>query len=103
MSKGSQRLEPVIDDAVEILKRTFHQAGELNDQELAVARLANSTLGTWAKLKQSESAQEAVYFSMARELAQDQAQLAHYIQVTMPHLPLSQDLKALPEGKKKSK
>jgi hypothetical protein len=102
MNKGSQRLEPVIDEAVEILKRTF-QAGELNDQELAVARLANSTLGTWAKLKQSESAQEAVYFSMARELAQDQEQLAHYIKVTMPHLPLSQDLKALPEGKKKSK
>lgn len=88
MNKGSERLEPIIDEAVETLRKIF-QADEPDTGELVVARLATSALATWAKLKQSEGAQEAVYFSIARELAQDKEQLAHYIEITLPHLPLA--------------
>lgn len=102
MKKDSTRLEPLIDDAIQTLQTIFRAAGEHSGDELAVARLANSVLATWSKLKQSESAQEAVYFSMARELAEDREQLAHYIEVTMPHVPLAQgSLKKLPKPKDK--
>lgn len=99
MSKDSQRLEPMISGAVQTLERVF-QPGEHDEQELIVARLASSVLATWAKLKQSERAQEAVYFTMARELAKDSDQLADYVRRTMPDVPLSKELNKLPTPKK---
>jgi len=102
MDRDSKRLEPIIDPAINAI-RSILTDGEHTDNEITAARIASSVLATWSKLKQSERAQEAVYFAMARELAQDQEQLAKYISMTLPDVPLVRvlDAKKLPAPKKK--
>lgn len=104
MNRDSQRLEGIVDEAVSAIRLIF-QPGEHTDGEVVAARIGSSVLATWAKLKQSERAQEAVYFAMARELAEDRDQLAKYIEMTLPDVPLVRvlDAKKLPAPKSKTK
>jgi hypothetical protein len=103
--KDSDRLEGLVEPAVQALKKVFISPGdELIDNDLATARLAGSVLATWSRLKQSERTQEAVYFSMARELATDRVQLEQYIKMSLPDVPLVKvlDAKKLPRLKASS-
>ena len=93
--KPSDQLQNIIPDAVETLKRIFTET-EHSENDLAIARIAAGTLSTWAKLKQTEGGQEAMYYSMARDIAESPDQLAHYIHATLPDVPLA---KELPKGK----
>jgi hypothetical protein len=105
MNKDSDRLEGIIEPAVSALRKVFTQPGdELVDNDLTTARLASSVLSTWSRLKTAERAQEAVYFNMARELANDQNQLKEYIRASMPDVPLVKvlDAKELPKLKAKT-
>ena len=99
--KDSQRMEAVIDPAIKTLKAIF-RPGESEEADLVKARLASSVLSTWARLRASERAQEALYFNMAQALASDREQLAQYIELTMPNvLPIeAKKIEALPEPEK---
>lgn len=101
MKKPSDELQPIIPDAVKTLKRVF-TTGTASEEDLTVARLASATLSTWAKLKQTEGGQEAMYYSMARDIAESPEELTHYIKVTMPNVPLAKALpaKRLPKATK---
>ncbi len=93
--RDSDRIDALIEPAVNLLKKIFTAPGDdLADKDLVNARLAGSILATWSRLKQAERAQEAVYFSMARELANDRAQLETYIKLSMPDVPLVKVLEA---------
>jgi hypothetical protein len=103
--KDSDQLQELIKPAVNALKKVFTQPGdELVDNDLTTARLAGSVLATWSRLKQAERAQEAVYFSMARELASDRSQLEQYVKLSMPDVPLVKvlDAKKVPSLKDKN-
>jgi len=103
--KDSEKIEDLIGPAANLLKRVFAAPGdELVDNDLTTARLAATVISSWTRLKQAERAQEAVYFSMARELAGDRAQLEQYIKLSMPDVPLVKVLEArkLPELKDKT-
>jgi len=102
MDRDSARLEPIIEPAVQALRKVF-MGGNHEDADVTAARLASSVLATWARLKQAERAQEGIYFAMARELAEDREQLARYIRLTLPDVPIVRvmDAKKLPEPKKK--
>lgn len=91
--KDSQRIDPIVDDSVRAIK-VILQPGERDDQDIAAARIASSILATWARLKQAERAREAIYFTMARELATNREQLEEYIKITLPDIPLAQALGA---------
>lgn len=98
--KPSDQLQDIIPDVVKTLKRIFTET-EHSEDDLAIARIAAGTLSTWAKLKQTEGGQEAMYYSMARDIANSPDQLAHYIHTTLPDVPLAKELptKKLPKGK----
>ncbi len=91
MPRPSNQLDPIVPDAVKTLKRILTDKTHSED-DLAIGRLASATLSTWAKLKQTEGAREAVFYSMARDIAENPEQLAHYIKVTLPDVPLAQAL-----------
>jgi|SRR3990170_8339014 len=102
--RDSDKLEELVVPAVGALKKIFTQASDnLTDGEVVAGRLAATLLSTWSRLKQSERAQEATYFNMARELAKDPSQLEAYVKASMPDVPLVKVLQArqLLEGKKK--
>lgn len=87
--KSSNLLEDAVGPAVDILKKLFtNRDGEISDVDVSTARIAASLVSAWTRLKQTESAQEAVYFSMARDLASNPEQLAEYIRFSMPDVPL---------------
>lgn len=85
-SRESERLEPLIDPAIQSLKRMFE--GGREEEDFTTARIASSVLSTWARIKQSERAEDAIMFSMARSLAHDREELERYLKVTMPDLPM---------------
>lgn len=60
------------------------------------ARVAQGTLGTISRNRQTESAREALSFQMAHSLTNDPAELARYIRISQPSAPI---VKALPETK----
>lgn len=93
--RDSDRLEPVIDPAIKALETLFRTI-DPTEAEIMSAHMAKSILATWAKLKQSERAQDAMYFALARELSDNKEQLAKYIEVSLPGSPF----KALESGKK---
>ncbi len=101
MKHDSDRLEPIIDEAVNAIHHIF-TSNEHTDNDVAAARIASSVLATWSKLKQSERSQEAIYFAMARELAEDKDQLEKYIALTLPDVPIVKmlDAKKLPAPRK---
>lgn len=95
----SAKLEQLGDLAIEHLM-TYLQGGGDDEGERA-ARIAASTFSTYARLKQVDSAREAVRFTMARELSADDSKLAEYMRITMPDSPITKALsvaKALPAG-----
>ena len=93
--KDSDKLEGLVEPAVDVLKKIFTRPGdELSDNDVTTARIAGSLLATWSRLKQAERAQEAVYFNMARELASDREQLEAYVKASMPDVPLVKVLEA---------
>jgi hypothetical protein len=91
VKRDSDRLEPLIEPAVKVLKGLFTGVN-IEDNDISTARIAASSLATWSRLKQAERAQEAIYFSMARELASDKDQLAQYIKATLPDVPIARVL-----------
>lgn len=101
MKRDSSRLEPVIDDAVNAIKSILKR-GEHDVDEFTQARIATSTLATWAKLKQSERAADGLALSVAQQIAGDPDELAQYVKLTMPDTPIAQAIKPkqLGDGKK---
>lgn len=97
MEKDSKRMEVLFEPSVKALKHAL-ESGEHTDEEYLQARLANGVLGTIAKFKQTERAQEANSISLAKLLAQDKAQFAELIKTSFPD---HQVAKRLPEGKRK--
>jgi len=93
MKRDSDRLEPLVTPAINVLKKLFTGAST-EEEDIATARIAASSLATWSRLKQAERAQEAVYFNMARELANDREQLAIYIKASLPDVPIVRVLEA---------
>lgn len=85
--KDSERLEELVDPAVDVLRKAF-ESGTLTNKELGLARVASSTLSAWSRLKQVERAGDALRFNIARELATDKEQLAEYIRITNPEVPI---------------
>ena len=88
MVRDSDRLDTLIDPAVEALRKLLTE-GPADDDELAIANVAKGILATWAKLKQTERAQDAMHFVMARELL-DKEKLQEYIKLTLPGGPLKE-------------
>jgi hypothetical protein len=86
--RDSERLDPIVDDAVQALRRVL-KAGDHDEAEIQQARIASSVLSTWSKLKQTDRAQEGMYLTMARDLAEDRDELARYIELTLPEAPIA--------------
>ena len=66
------------------------------DKSQQVVKEANKLLSSYARVRQTESAKEALYFSMAREIAASPEQLEEYMRLTIPQ---SGFMKALPKGR----
>lgn len=94
MEKDSRRLEPLLDPSIKVIKRALSEA-EMSQDDLAKAKIATNVLSTFAKLKQSERAQEGNIISLAQLLTSDPAQRLEYIRASSP------ELAKLPEPKKK--
>lgn len=95
-TRDSDRMDQLVDPAVEALRKLLTD-GPADETELAIANVAKGILATWAKLKQTERAQDAMNFAMARELL-DKEKLQEYIRLTLPGGPL----KELGSGEKES-
>jgi hypothetical protein len=103
MGKSSVLLEDAVSPAVKVLKKLFSNQGEISDVDVSTARIAASLVSAWTRLLQTESAREAVYYSMARDLAANPEQLAEYIKYSMPDVPLATVLaKKVPQIEEKS-
>lgn len=101
MARDSDRLDRIIDPAVETLAKVFR--GEaITEEQITAAKLAVTAIGAWTRLKQAERAQEGLYFNMAALLASDKEELKQYIRLSMPHVPLLRALDARQEPKPKS-
>jgi hypothetical protein len=96
--KTEQRTERLADLAMDEIE-SFFKSKDRSPQAIAGARIASSVLASHARLKQSERAEQAMTFMMARELAADGDQLKQYIKATMPSSPF---VKAIDAPKKVS-
>jgi hypothetical protein len=92
-NRDSDRLETLIDLSVTAIERVLRD-GKVEEDDLVIANMGKSVISTWAKLKQTERAQDAMYFVMARELL-DKEKLQEYIRLTLP----AGSLKGLTSGK----
>jgi hypothetical protein len=93
------KLEQLGDLAADHLIAYLQGGGD--DEGERAARIATSTFATYARLKQVDSAREAVRFTMARELSADDSKLRDYMRITMPDSPITKALpivEALPAG-----
>lgn len=101
--KNSERMEPLVEPAIDTLRKVFRgDVDLLSDKDISVARIAASSLSTYAKLVQTENAQQGLAYNIARDLAQNPEQLAAYIKATMPDTGFIEVMKAkeLPEKTK---
>jgi hypothetical protein len=71
----------------------FFRSGIDDAQGIAKARVAASAVASFSRMKQAESAHQAMLVSLSRDLAKDKDELQAYIRATMPNSPL---VKALP-------
>jgi hypothetical protein len=95
--RGKQPQDDVtIDELARLARRRvadFLKADDHTTMQIAEIRVATGVLATYARVKQTAGAREALTFMMARELAGDREQLADYIRATMPGAAI---VKALP-------
>lgn len=98
---NNEALEELVGPAAEMLKKLFSEKDieNIEEKQLAIARLGASLLSTWARVRQTDNARMSLYYNMAHDLAQNPEQLREYIRVTMPDAPLA---KALPAPTTKS-
>lgn len=89
------RLTKLAEQAMATLSGFFSEK-EHTGREIGSARIATAIISAWTRQAQTRSAEKTTMFMVARELASDREQLADYIRLTMPDLPL---VKALSEPK----
>lgn len=73
----------------------FFGRKDYTNKDIGAARIATAIISAWTRQSQTKSAEKTTLFMVARELASDKQQLAEYIRLTMPDLPI---VKALPKG-----
>jgi len=61
----------------------------------SVAREANTALSNLTRMKATDRVKDATQYQIARDLAENKAELKKYVQTTLPHL---NPTKALPKG-----
>lgn len=84
----ADRLEPLIDDSVEAIKRAINaKGGEPSNGILKAARIATSSLATWARLKQVRNSETKTIISLAEKMAEDKAQFRDYMRGTTIAIP----------------
>ena len=90
--------ESVARQALNQLARIFSKQ-EFDSKDLAMGRLAATTLSAHSRIRQADGARIATTFMMARELAQSPEELAAYITLTMPSHPLARAIPSVAETK----
>ena len=86
-------LEALTEEAIAELRSFFRERSE-KAEDISRARVAATVLSAFTRHEQTQSAQVATTFMMARELADNSEQLAEYLRVAMPSAPV---VKALPK------
>lgn len=79
--------------SIGVLSDFLSNPTEAKDKVLAV-KAAQVSLSNYTRHEQTQGARDATTFMMARELAQNPDELAHYMKVAMPS---SQVTKAIPQ------
>jgi len=74
----------------------FFKAEDLSPSMIGAAKIAASAFSTCARRRATATAEKALGYQMARDLASDKDRLAEYVAVSMPSAPI---VKALPKGK----
>lgn len=98
MTRGTtdSKLAALAERAIKSLDNFFNQEDHTG-KDIGAARIATAIISAWTRQSQTKSAEKTTLFMVARELANDREQLAEYIKLTMPDLPI---VKALPRGDK---
>lgn len=95
---GVDEMEELAGEAAKRLKEFFTKDYE-NESAWVPARIAQSTISAFAKLRQTESAREATRVLVARELTTGDPELfKEYIRVSIPDAPFVHLLEK-PNGK----
>jgi hypothetical protein len=91
MAEQRDDLDEVRQGAIAALKQFFSKS-ETTNADVNRAKVAASALSSVTRWRQTENAQQALAFSMARELARDKQQLEEYVRVSMPTAAITRAL-----------